>query len=191
MLHAALFIEMPPSVYGPVGFWDFFINEDGTLYSGPDGKSLIQVRLPDPPLPLEQQHGKINAGQHLLYPIMLTLCFMHCKNVTMTPHAPSRNEQRQYRRETGRSLFTYHTLEIDPMKKVLRSEGQIDSLGLKRALHITRGHFAEYGPEFNKGKLFGKLAGRYWIPQHVKGSAEFGEVKKDYMVKAPQGTEPQ
>lgn len=120
-------------------------------------------------------------------PVFLALSFMHCKNVERIAHHQPRPERRRLLKE-GRHKeveAVFYTLEIDPMKKVLRDEGQVETLGLKRALHITRGHFAEYGPEFGKGKLFGKFEGRYWIPQHVKGSAEFGEIRKDYSVKAP------
>jgi hypothetical protein len=58
-------------------------------------------------------------------------------------------------------MLKYHTIEIEPMKKVLRHEGRIETEGLKRALHICRGHFAHY-PETEPG-LFGKgIQGDFW-----------------------------
>ena len=45
--------------------------------------------------------------------------------------------------------------------------------------HVCRGHFAEYGPQFGKGLLFGKHAGRFFVPPHLKGKKEYGVVEKD------------
>lgn len=121
-----------------------------------------------------------------IHPSFLALSFLHCKNVQTAEHRPNKKESSRHRRIYGVPLTKHYTLEIDPMKKILRTEGQSDTLGLKRSLSICRGHFSEYGPEFGKGKLFGKLEGRFWIPQHVKGSAEYGTVEKDYTIKAPE-----
>ena len=66
------------------------------------------------------------------------------------------------------------------MKKVLKTEGGIDEVGLQRALHICRGHFKDYRD--GKG-LFGKHKGLYWWDSTVKGNANNGEIKKDYALK--------
>jgi hypothetical protein len=73
----------------------------------------------------------------------------------------------------------YHVLDINPMKEVLRTEGNIDANGLKKALHICRGHFAHY-----ENGLFGRgEACTVWKPSHVRGSVEHGIVDKDYRIK--------
>jgi len=72
-------------------------------------------------------------------------------------------------------------LEIDPMKEVLRTEGQVATVGLQKALHICRGHFKTY----DEKPLFGRLKGTFWWPQTLRGSANQGVVLKDYAVKAP------
>jgi hypothetical protein len=71
------------------------------------------------------------------------------------------------------------------MKKVLETEGDIKHNGLKKALHLCRGHFAHYTPE--KGFLGRPLSEplTIWKPAHVRGSASEGIVTKDYKVKAP------
>jgi hypothetical protein len=79
-------------------------------------------------------------------------------------------------------FLRYHTVDIEPMKRVLWSEGQIESVGLKRALNIVRGHFSTYSEE---RPLFGKVAGTFWIPCHVRGTVEEGVVASDYQVGAP------
>ena len=73
----------------------------------------------------------------------------------------------------------FKTLDIRPMRKVLEDEGQAATVGLQRALHICRGHFATYSPD---KPLFGKHAGTFWVPAHVRGNAERGVVAKDYRV---------
>lgn len=79
-----------------------------------------------------------------------------------------------------RPRLTYHVLDITPMRQVLRIEGGEAQNGTKRALHICRGHFANY----SQGRgLFGKYHGMYWIDQHVRGSASRGFALKDYRVK--------
>jgi hypothetical protein len=50
-------------------------------------------------------------------------------------------------------------------------------------LTSVRGHFATYGQD-GRGLLFGKYAGRYWIPQHARGSAEHGVVAQEFRLEA-------
>jgi hypothetical protein len=110
--------------------------------------------------------------------------FMSCKNVQLIENQPPRYERRQREREKKPPLTKYYTLEIEPMKKILRTEGKSEEVGLKKALHICRGHFAHYTPD---KPLFGKVSGRFWIPAHVRGSKEVGEIKKDYKINISKG----
>ena len=89
--------------------------------------------------------------------------------------------ERFHRREKVPRI-RFYTLEINPMREVLRREGQAERVGLVRALHICRGHFATYTPEH---PLFGKYVGTFWRPDHVRGSREAGEVNKNYSVGSP------
>jgi hypothetical protein len=117
----------------------------------------------------------------LMLPFLLAISFLHCKNVTMI--------------ETGRIKRQYHcknknrepetkvyTLEIEPMKKVLKTEGKSEETGLKRALHICRGHFKD----FREKGLFGKFKGIYWWDSQVRGNSKYGTIDKDYNVNPPQ-----
>lgn len=38
-----------------------------------------------------------------------------------------------------------------------------------------------------RGLLFGKLAGRFWIPQHARGDREHGESVADYALQPSAG----
>jgi hypothetical protein len=123
---------------------------------------------------------EVDMSVHAMNPALLALSFMNCKNVEVVRHDPPTPTPRQ-QRHLKKPLLRYHTLNIEPMKRVLRTEGgATESSGLKRALHICRGHFANYT---DKG-LFGKYFGRFWVPAHVRGTIEEGIVAKDYAVKA-------
>jgi len=67
------------------------------------------------------------------------------------------------------------------MRRVLETEGQSQTLGIPRALHICRGHFATY----TERPLFGKYRGTFWVPMHVRGAVEAGRTTKDYTVTPP------
>lgn len=109
---------------------------------------------------------------------------MHCKNVELVERDPYAGLPKSLRKHGKRPLVRYHTLEIEPMRKVLRDEGGMgpNGEGLKQALHICRGHFKDY----RQRGLFGKLKGLYWWDQHARGDVEQGVVEKDYAVKAPE-----
>jgi hypothetical protein len=81
-------------------------------------------------------------------------------------------------------LTRYWVLDIEPMKRVLASDGEAAQHGLRHALHICRGHFKTFTPD---APLFGKLTGTYWWADHVRGAAELGEVDKDYRLVIDEG----
>lgn len=112
---------------------------------------------------------------------LLTISFMHCKNVVQRVVAPPPRLSKRHKERHGRLLFSYRVLEIEPMKQVLRAEGRSEEVGLAKALHICRGHFKDY----RERGLFGRNKGLYWWDQHVRGSIEAGVAAKDYEVKAP------
>jgi hypothetical protein len=113
------------------------------------------------------------------------LMFCHCKNVVRVEHAPDPALVKRCRERGNPLPLKYQTLEIEPMKTILRTEGQIEKVGLERALHICRGHFAHYA-EDGPG-LFGRgIHGDFWIPQHARGTEKKGVVISDYNVHAPE-----
>lgn len=113
----------------------------------------------------------------------LALHFMHCKNVVLedAPFIGPRQQRRALERK-GFKQAKFKTLIIEPMKQVLKAEGGIETNGLKKALHICRGHFATYSED---KPLFGKYSGTFWKPSHVRGNADHGTVYKDYKVNPP------
>jgi hypothetical protein len=108
-----------------------------------------------------------------------SLSLLGCKNVSLSARE---NDPKQVRRAIKRHGnqshgYRYHVLVVRPAGA--RSDAPSVEIGAMPR-HVCRGHFAEYGPEFNKGLLFGKHAGRFFIPPHLKGKAENGIVEKDY-----------
>ena len=138
-------------------------------------------RLDDETIERLAQMGDLVTGE--LLPLAFAISLLHCKNTTVQiQEVPERLQKARQRR--GRPpLFRYHVLEIEPMRRILRSEGRSHETGLRRAMHICRGHFKDY----RERGLFGKEThkGIYWWDMHVRGSAKDGVVVKDYTVKAP------
>ena len=111
----------------------------------------------------------------------LTTSFMHCHNVSVTTVAPPPKLSKAHRKRHGVPLVRFRTINIEPMRRIVHSEGRAAETGIKRALHICRGHFRTYTPE---KPLFGKLAGTIFVPQHARGTPLAGLVVQDYVVKA-------
>ncbi|MDY6796974.1 MAG: hypothetical protein SWK76_17080 [Actinomycetota bacterium] len=113
-----------------------------------------------------------------LNPLLLGTSFLHCKNVELHKINPPAKLSHKHKKKHGIYLCHYHVLKIEPMKAVLRSEGEAEKSGLRNALHICRGHFKDYR---DKG-LFGQHKGIYWWESHLRGNKKEGVVFKDYKI---------
>lgn len=121
----------------------------------------------------------VDIFQGYAFPAFLAISFLHCKNVTIINNQPIHGKRDRHKK---RSLVTYKTLEIEPMKQILRTEGRSEETGLKLALHICRGHFKDY----REGRgLFGRYKDIYWWDSQVRGNLSEGIVDKDYQINAP------
>lgn len=120
------------------------------------------------------------AAMSLVHVPLLALSFMNCKNVAQVDATDTHGPSDKWLRRQRQPRIEYRVLDINPMKQVLRTEGGSDTNGLKKALHICRGHFAHYSED---RPLFGKFTGQFWKPAHVRGNIDQGAVVKDYRVK--------
>jgi hypothetical protein len=132
--------------------------------------------------PRNKEHGTGIAVREILLYVFDCLELLSCKNVSLSPRD---NDPKQVRRAVKRhggkpEDYRYHVLVVRPPGASHDSPGQ--EIGIMPR-HICRGHFAEYGAEFNKGLLFGRYSGRFYIPPHLKGKLEHGIVEKDYAIK--------
>lgn len=152
----------------------FVVNGDGEMKGNPQFKICLSTE--------SDRRSLTELASAFFCPAALSMSFMHCKNVVRTDATETEGPPPKWLRRMKQPTLRYHVLEINPMKEVLRKEGGSETNGLKKALHICRGHFATYTPD---KPLFGRISGTVWKPAHVRGSKEFGEVKKDYEVNAP------
>lgn len=158
------------------------IEKDGSVI---DSDKALTVYYDDGHTDLLRRLGKkriVDMIAQFMHPALMALSFMHCKNVEIISNNPPIKLSRKNIKEYGRPLVTYKTLSIEPLKQILRSEGDADNTGVKQALHICRGHFKD----FSKGDgLFGKYKGLYWWSSHIRGDSSRGVVVKDYSINAP------
>lgn len=110
---------------------------------------------------------------------LLTFRFMNARGIRIVDKYPSRHEQRLAIKKGKAAPVTFKVLEIGPITGKMETEGRIDEVGMQKAFHLCRGHFADY----TKGAgLFGKYNVEVFVPDHVKGRKERGIVVKDYSV---------
>lgn len=158
-----------------------------TMYLDEHGRTIgVANILPNLP---REQFSSLEAwevGVNQLQSIMdfyfncflFSLSLIHCKNVTI---GEGRLRKRRGRRR-GHDGITYKTLELEPLKHLIRHEYEGEQDGeVGRALHVCRSHFRTYSEE---RPLFGKHSGVFWVPSHVRGTKRYGEVIKDYVLKA-------
>lgn len=154
----------PFQTTGPVHVFQFAIEPDGT----PADIHWVHL-MPDYPL----QHWDMAQ-----LTLLGALNFMNCRNVELvTPTRP-----RAQARRLERSGVDVKNINVFPVGKSSRSASGDPLFESSAPLTSVRGHFAEYGIN-GKGLLFGKLSGRYWIPQFARGNKEVGEVQHDYTLK--------
>ena len=161
----------------PACSWLLCIEPDGRLLRG--GMTMSWLDGPDPSR--STIFSEAGLPYAMAYSALLTIAFLHTRNVEVLDNEPPQKLSRARQRKGKPALLRYHTLQIEPMKQVLRREGNVESEGLTRALHITRGHFKTFS---GKG-LFGRHKGTFWWGDQARGSAAEGVVTKDYSVGAP------
>lgn len=149
---------------GPVHMWRLAIYEDGK----PADISWINLS-PDYPMELWDMALAVELG---------ALNFLNCKNVHLV-EPPRPRAQRRRMERTGVTVKVLNVTQIGRYRP--GAKGAAANVGVP--LTSVRGHPVEYGPKYGKGLLFGWIEGRFWIPQHARGSAEFGEHRNSYRLK--------
>ncbi len=107
-----------------------------------------------------------------------SLNFLNASNVSIAEPARPRPE----RRRIARTGVEVQTIVVRPPGKRRASSGAPRPLAAgESVLSPVRGHFSHYGPDYGKGLLFGKYAGKFYIPSHVRGEGE--AEPRDYVLK--------
>lgn len=181
ILSAILYIKPQNSDYcdGPIGTWMLALDNEGEVVAQDFNDYSLSVEVTNQITHIKTFDWKqILDMKELFYCALLTVSLMHCKNVQIVDNNPSEIASRKWRRQGNQPLVKFKTLNIEPMKTILRYEGHSESTGLKHALHICRGHFRDY----RERGLFGKHKGIYWWESFVRGNAKQGVVNKEYNI---------
>lgn len=179
LLSLHMFFMQKRTVVGPIATFDVAMDEGGRPIEF-HWQSVPQLNVESGPVDVSISKVLLSKSA----PFFAAIAFMHCKNVSYHKVLTEPKIARAYERRKKVSMVTFNRLTIDPLKATIgRMSGRGGDGSGERSLHIARGHFAEYGPEFGKGLLFGKYSGRFWIPAHVRGRSEIGTVLHDYEVK--------
>lgn len=131
---------------------------------------------------IETYGEQILAWKEFIGHALYAINFCHCKNIVIRKEVINKSLQNTRIKKGKLPFYRFNTIQIDPMKEILRKEGKSETLGLKKALHICRGHFATYTQE---APLFGRVTGTFWKPMHVRGNKKEGVVIKDYRINPP------
>ncbi len=158
-------------------FLDFPLDVDGQFMAQPR-QGLFGYWTRD-----DGMQSAMDAMRCWFTPAMLALSFANCRNIEIECVEPNPIINRERKKQRLRPFVRYHTINIEPMKTVLRTEGNIETEGLKRALHICRGHFATYTDSFLGRTLEKPMT--VWRPAHRRGSLKSGIVVSDYNVNPP------
>lgn len=211
LVHATMYFEMITGSIDCVWEAVYVVSSEGA-FMPPDDEHMSDLVIPHGwvegvvelltinPL-LAQRFVKSVAGEPIttqtvaneisgyFKPLWLGISLMHCKNVERIPNHPDRALQRSRQKKGKLPLSRYYTLRIDPVQTPGISRGKRTGTpeSVEQPLRIVRGHFAFYGmphprDKQMRGKLFGKYAGKYWIPKHEIGTPDQGEIIKDYEV---------
>lgn len=114
----------------------------------------------------------------LLYPGLLTIGWMNCKNISLVDDRPDERVARKRERKGQFAGLSYQRIVIDGVAAhATRSNREAEAAG--KRLHMVRGHFATYTDE---RPLFGRVTGTFWRAWHVRGDAARGRINHEYHV---------
>lgn len=186
-------------IWGPLWTWRLFITQEGQIAHDPLTKIALTMSSPQGEMRnilRELEEGGMDYEQAwqlqarsvnpLFHTAMLAISFMHCHNVSLETVTPPkhivRNKNARRRGDKDFQPITFKTLDIKPMREVLKRAEHGAGAGDKttRALHICRGHFRHY--QEGRG-LFGKYSGTFWVGDHVRGASSQGVRVKEYNIK--------
>jgi len=152
------------------------------LYQADDGR-VLSTGAKGPGL--YRMAGKVGmdlARRHfesMSHVICLAFTFANCANVKLDDVTAQQEPSPAIRRRLKIPSVKRYTLNIQGRSTSRRSGSPEESQEGIMPWHLCRGHFATYTAE---KPLFGKHVGKYWIPPHMKGKKENGEVVKDYAI---------
>jgi hypothetical protein len=197
-VHTWVFVAFPgkPIVAPYSEFGWMCAKETGHLMSYGDGRFCLSSYVPDE---LARNHPDYAAdlSQMIMapaYSLMAVFSLLNCTNVTLEPVPRTVDMQRRAERRftTANPLPRYHTIMVRTTPKArpipaLRTPGEYKDV---MPWHRVKNQYHRYGPEYGKGLLFGKYAGKFYVPAHTRGSKKNGIVISDYRIEDDKPKEP-
>lgn len=170
---------------GPVHMWRFALHEDGSPadlhWFEPGPGDLDWTDANDSP------EGRRQAFTLPMVILMASLNFLNCRNVKAAEPQRPRPERRRLQK-LGVQVQVIQVFAISRRSTAARSDSGENS-GVP--LHSVRGSFHHYGSKYvdaahpnGRGLLFGRLEGKFYVPQHARGSTEHGERHSSYRLRA-------
>lgn len=154
----------PMPTHGPLIMWRWALYDDGM----PADLHWVQLHKK---LPIDEWDMASAV-------MMSAINLLNCTNVDVVDYEPTTRPERRRLERSGVRLSTIHVFPAGKRRPGDRGE----PVGV--AHHGVRGHYAKYGPKYGRKLLFGKYEGRFYIPRHVRGTKEQGEVTADYELHA-------
>lgn len=171
-------------------FVGYFCDERGQLLTSPIANEQLNARLQTKPSEAATQAmGKLmEVGLKHFNCGAAVLNLMACKNVSSAVRPIDAKLQKARQRKGKPPLTEYRVLTVTlPGKQRSASDGPtiIANAGEPMPLQTIPGQYRDY----RENGLFGKYKGIFWVPAHVRGTAEAGEVRKSYRARAGQVTQ--
>lgn len=153
------------------------VDEHGTPLEHEPGQ-MAHFWIAAPGVTADQLSATREMSASLVYPALLAMSLLNCKNVDVSEVDAPRSLRRTAKRNNA-PVSKYYVLNVDVLRREVTSHAKATGNSIAKSLHICRGHFATYTDDH---PLFGKYTGRFWKPSHVRGSVQSGVVVKDYRV---------
>ena len=139
------------------------------------------------PLTTDDETREVKTVRHEMSKLKYLNMFLkisNCKNVSFENNHPTKKIKRKGKTKTviDKRKYTYKTLVyklIGGKKKKKSGISENSETGRTMPFHFRKGCFKEY---YEK-PLFGKIYGRFWVPNHYAGSLENGFSDKEYVAK--------
>lgn len=128
-------------------------------------------------LPFVDLYSTVDPEKLLMsWPMWYAFSLLHCKNIVTVDHPPDARILKHCKKQGLPPRVTYKTLRVEvPKTTKVYKDGDHASFSddsPKVRQHICSGHFRELRSDRFKNKQGEWI----WIPQHVRGSEELGQV---------------
>jgi hypothetical protein len=159
------------------GYINYFCDENGYVVNSVDWvptsvANVLEDKLGESPYMID---GFLYSAN---FPALRAMNLLNCKNVeTERVIVPAPVRKKRLKKGYPEIEWKRLVVHVGKERIPIRYEANPQKGPPQTRLHVCRGHFRTYTTE---APLFGKYTGRYWIPQHTRGTKSLGEIHKVY-----------